>query len=280
MACPLTSPMLASPLTDFNKLRFPCIASYKLDGIRFVKIGGQGLTRNLNLIPNDYIRTMLENLCPDGIDGEIIVGHSMQDCTSAVMSKDGRPDFTLWALDLVTNSLERPYYERLDDLYKLVNNINDKHIQYIPTYILQDLSEFYEFENKAFLLGYEGIIVRDFSGPYKCGRATENEGWLLKFKRFLDSEAVIIGFKEQIRKANKVRKGILGKFIARDEVRFPGVDLKIATGKNLTTALRRDIWNNQEIYLGKIINYRYQGVGTTNAPRFPTWHSFRHSDDT
>ena len=39
---------------------------------------------------------------------------------------------------------------------------------------------------------FMGAAWRTPDSPYKCGRSTENEGFLLKIKRFEDSEAVVL----------------------------------------------------------------------------------------
>jgi len=142
------------------------------------------------------------------------------------------------------------------------------------------------------------VMIRDPQGPYKNGRSTEREGWLLKLKRFVDSEARVTGFVEQLHNANEatinelgstarssakaglVPAGTLGKFLAVDvNGRFPGLELKIGTGKGLTLALRNEIWNNQAKYMGKLVKYRFQEIGVKDAPRIPVWLGFRDPDD-
>jgi DNA ligase-1 len=289
--------MLASSVEDPAKLNYPLIASPKLDGIRFIKLNGQGLTRKLKPIRNNYVRKTLEELCPNGIDGELMAGDTFNACTSAVMSEEGEPSFTLWVFDLVLSSLSKPYSVRLKDLINTVNALDAPFVKAVPTKIINNYTELLVFEKECLARGFEGIMLRDPNGPYKCGRATKREGWLLKLKRFEDSEAIVIGFEEQMHNQNEaqvnelgytkrslskvgmVQAGTLGAFIARDEKRFPGVELRIGTGKGLTAALRQEIWDNKESYVGKIITYRFQEIGTQNAPRLPIWKGFRHPDD-
>ena len=198
---------------------------------------------------------------------------------------------------MVTGDLAKPYCERLKDLIAAVKTINNAHVKFVPVKIVNNAEELAAFEVECLAQGFEGVMVRDPNGPYKCGRSTAREGWLLKLKRFVDSEAVIIGFEEQMHneneakinelghtqrssaKAGKVPAGTLGKFIARDEARFPGIDLKIGTGEGLTAALRQKIWNDRTAYMGKIVNYRFQEIGVKDAPRIPIWHGFRDPDD-
>jgi DNA ligase-1 len=290
--------MLAGKVGEgLTGIKYPCIASAKIDGIRFLKVSGRGLTRSFKPIKNNYIRTLLERICPDGIDGELTAGSTFQACTSAIMSSDGEPDFKLWTFDLVLDDLLKPYRKRLDDLRTAVERIGDSRVVFIPVKYARDADELSEFENECLATGFEGVMIRDPDGPYKCGRSTEKEGWLLKLKRFCDSEAIITGFEEQMHNANeaevnelghthrssakagKVPAGTLGKFLAVDGKKFPGIELKIGTGEGLTAALRQEIWNNRESYLGKMVLYRYQSIGVKDAPRIPIWKGFRDPDD-
>ena len=114
---------------------------------------------------------------------------------------------------------------------------------------------------------------------------------MLKWKRFEDSEAFIIGFveaeqntnaqetnelglsKRSHAKAGKIKKGTLGAFKVRDAV--SRVEFEIGTGKGLTAALRQKIWDNQAIYLGTLVNYTFQPTGIKDKPRFPSFVGFR-----
>ena len=61
------------------------------------------------------------------------------------------------------------------------------------------------YESKITDLGYEGLIIRDPFAPYKFGRSTVREGFLLKVKRFVDSEAVVIGIEEEMYNGNEAQ---------------------------------------------------------------------------
>ena len=50
-------PMLAALCEDVTKLRYPVIASPKLDGIRALVIDGQLVSRTLKPIPNRYVQS-------------------------------------------------------------------------------------------------------------------------------------------------------------------------------------------------------------------------------
>ncbi|MFM7851045.1 MAG: hypothetical protein ACKO96_03815, partial [Flammeovirgaceae bacterium] len=58
--------------------------------------------------------------------------------------------------------------------------------------------------------GYEGVMIRGLHGPYKQGRATLKQGWLMKLKEFDDDEAVIIGYEEKMKNNNAAQVNELG----------------------------------------------------------------------
>jgi DNA ligase-1 len=83
-------PMLASPAPE--TIKFPVLASPKLDGIRCIIRDGVAVSRNLKPIPNVYIQKSLAGLPP--LDGELIVGPPVGNdvwnrSNSGVMSRDG-----------------------------------------------------------------------------------------------------------------------------------------------------------------------------------------------
>ena len=57
-------------------------------------------------------------------------------------------------------------------------------------------------------------MMRNPIAPYKQGRGTFREGIIYKLKRFEDSEAVIIGFVEQMTNQNVLEKDELGYELA------------------------------------------------------------------
>jgi hypothetical protein len=54
-------------------------------------------------------------------------------------------------------------------------------------------------------------MLRDPNGPYKFGRSTRKEGYLLKLKRFCDSEAEVIGVVELMHNGNEAKTNALGR---------------------------------------------------------------------
>lgn len=294
----ISKPMLAEAIEDTSTLPYPMIATPKIDGIRCLSIDGQATSRSLKPIRNEHIRTSLARLLPsDSIfDGELEVGGSFSESTSGIMSKEGTPEFTYAIFDLVDDPKE-PYIDRLAKLKAFCLSVPDpdRRIIMVPYVVINSEPELLRFEARCLSDGFEGVMLRRPDGPYKSGRSTLREAWLLKLKRFADSEAEIIGTEEgstnineptrnalgyverSSAKAGKVPSGTLGNFIVRDLK--TGVEFSIGNGPGLTHELRKSIWESRDQWIGQIVKYKYQPTGIVEAPRFPQFLGFRDPND-
>jgi len=290
-------PLLSGKVEDINKLRFPLVASPKIDGIRCLILNGKPVSRKLKLIPNRFIQDDLGALAPrlNGLDGELLIeGKPFNEISSTVMSEDGTPiDVKFKVFDSFTDP-DLPYALRLQSAIAQVDKITPLHsgIKVIESKILNNTAELLAYEGACLFLGYEGVMTRSVDGRYKYGRSTANEQILLKLKRFEDSEAVVIGAIEEQRngnaavvdelghtkrsshKANLHGKGVLGAFRVR---RPDGLEFDIGTG--FSAEQRLLYWKGIDLLIGKTIVYKHQPHGALEKPRFPVWKGFRHEDD-
>lgn len=296
----IKKPMLAETLeitsdAALEALKYPVLGSPKLDGIRGLRVDGKTLSRKFLPIPNKFVQSKMAEL-PNGLDGELMTGTTFGAVQSAFMSEDGEPDFRYWVFDYVSTSLTKPYADRIKELEMLA--LPDFCVKVIPR-IIKSKEELIAYETECLELGFEGIMIRTTNSPYKGGRSTLKEAFLLKVKRFKDSECVVIGFEEQMEntneakkdafgrtkrsshKANMVPKGTLGKFLVKEigDTPWKGKEFAIGTGEGLTHVIRQEIWDNKDKYLGKIITYTYQPVGVKDLPRIPIWKGFRDERD-
>ena len=292
----ITKTMLAGTIDDITKLKYPLGATYKLDGIRCLKPHEPSVvSRTFKPIANKHISALLSGIVPVGIDGEIMAGANFQEVTHAVMSQTGVPDFIYNIFDYVKDDCSKPYSARMDDLKTWYDNVGHNYpfIKILIPTIIHNESELLDFEEEALDAGYEGVILRSLDSPYKNGRSTMKEGYLLKLKRFLDSEAVILGFEELMNnnnvatkdafgrsersshKANLSNAGTMGALIVEDVVTHQ--QFKIGTGFDAN--LRAKIWQNQAEYLGTLAKYKYFPVGVKDAPRHPVFLGIRSEED-
>lgn len=276
---------------DLDKIKYPVIVQPKIDGIRCLVLDGQALTYSLKPIPNKYTREYLERTVGKfNLDGELIlIEGNFQDIQSAFMSREGEPNFIYFVFDAVQgNDYETRFvnasYEKILQIY---------HCEYILAKSkLEVLLWESMYVNK---LGHEGIILRSPHGLYKYGRSTLKEGYLLKLKRFVDAEAVILEkysleintnflgenehglSKRSSHKAGKVSADMLGGLVVRG-INGTYKDKQFNVGSGFTEKQRIDIWNQK--LTNKIIKYKYQSVGsTTEKPRMPIFLGFRDEKD-
>lgn len=289
-------PMLASE-ADLTKLQFPLYASPKLDGIRASVVGGKLLTRSLKEVPNRHIFGALSDRRFDGLDGELIVGDKCasdvyRNTVSYVMSRDGAPLADYWVFDLhdVPSGFEGRYTELRAQHPAL--SASGVRIQLLPQTLVRSHDELMEYEADVVVSqGYEGVILRGMHSPYKYGRSTAREGYLLKLKRFLDSEAEVIEVIEEMHNGNeattnelgrtkrsshqagKTGKGRAGALLVRDV--NTAVEFQIGTGMNDSD---KDWWW-QHGKPGALVKYKYFPVGVKDRPRHPVYLGIRDTHD-
>lgn len=291
----ITRPMLAAAATsaDLDKLNYPLLASPKLDGIRCLVHPELGpVTRSFKPVANKYIREQLNRISYHGLDGELmVVDHEgrpldFNPIQSAVMSRDGEPNFQFWVFD---NFLENTGYQFR---YQKIMIDWGTHSIIKPLYhhVLLTPEEARIVAAGCISSGYEGTIFRDPNGAYKSGRSTLKQQGMIKYKEFSDAEGTIIGFEEKHHNTNPDEKDEFGlaKRSHKKEGMQPAGTLgavilstkwgELKVGSGIDEALRTQIWTNQSVYLGKIVTFKYQTYGMQDLPRFPIFLRFREKE--
>jgi DNA ligase-1 len=283
-------PMLAGTPKDLGAITWPKIATPKYDGIRAITYQGQIVSRRLKPIPNRFIRETLQGL-PDGLDGELMIEGTFSDVTSGIMSKDGEPPFVYHVFDWLGEDLTEPYINRIDRLEQWCAAEGNPFVRYVPAELLESREDLDAFESQCLLGGFEGVMVRDPWGPYKFGRSTEKEGYLLKVKRWTTEEAIVVGFEELQHNDNPAEMNELGltKRPTAKAGKRPGGTLgtlvvearriRFEIGSGFTEAQRQEIWDHQDKYLHELVTFKHQAHGAKDKPRFPGFVGFRHVDD-
>lgn len=205
-------PMLSASLdgVDLSTLRYPLLVSPKLDGVRCILWEGVAYSRNAKPIRNRFVQEWAQDY--HNLDGELIVGsptdpHCLNNTQSGVMSFDGEPDFTFHLFDTIHN--EQPFRARLNFVQEQM--AREEKAVLVPHYVASTHEEVAQVEANALEDGYEGIMLRDPAGPYKHGRSTLREGYLMKLKRFQDGEAVVIRIEEGRVNNNELERDELGR---------------------------------------------------------------------
>lgn len=291
----INRPMLAAT-TDGSNLMYPLLGSAKFDGIRALVRGGVVVSRNLKPIPNEEVQRLWGKKKYEGLDGELIVGDPTakdvyRKTNSGVMTFEGKPDVTFRVFD---NFLlkSQPFHRRLLTVSKFAK-ANAK-MGLVPVYHtpIRSYEALLKYEESILELGFEGVMLRSYEGEYKEGRATLNEGTLMKLKRFLDAEAVVVGFEElehnmneqqrsllglakrSSHKANRVAGGVLGALVCQ----LPG-GVRFNIGSGFTQEEREEFWRIRDKLKGRLVKYKYFPVGIKDKPRFPVYLGWRDPID-
>lgn len=288
---------------DFSTLKYPLLASPKLDGIRCVIHPTLGaVTNTLKPIPNNHIRKLLSRSPFNYLDGELIVGNiadpkSFKGTQSGVMTMDGEPDFTYQVFDNFEAGHMCGFSIRTIDAQNALERADVPYTKYLPQVFISDYAQLQEYEEQQLAIGYEGVIIRSLQGKYKFGRSTLKEGDMVKMKRFTDAEAIIINWDSLARNENEAfvdnlglqKRGYSQKNKVVDPTRVgrfycQGIngqfkDALFWIGSGLTDDERLEyqsiLLTNPERIIGQTITYKYQAHGSDQAPRTPIWKGFR-----
>jgi len=303
--------MLAATLTKdlMHKVEWPVIATPKIDGIRCLIHPELGpVTRSFKPVPNNFVRDHLGMIAEDlYLDGELIVvdaqGRALpfNDIQSAIMSGAGEPQYKYLVFDCFAHPSDS-YERRLRTAFDHVREIqevraNVDRVQYVTPGKIKEPDNFFLYHDMMIQNGYEGTMLRHPEGPYKSGRSTVPQGWLLKFKNWEDAEGTIIGFEELMRndnvderdkfdlakrsskKAGLVPMNTLGALV----LDTPWGELRVGSG--FDDRARDEIWQRNRSHpeeespdLGRRVRFKYQGYGMGELPRFPIFLGFREGE--
>jgi DNA ligase-1 len=289
---------------DLHLLRFPLIASPKLDGIRMSVQDSKLLSSTLKDIPNMYVREVLSNTSFNDLDGEGCVG-SVTDgkcfsrSTSLLMSDDEPiTEPVVWyVFDKFVDGLSCRHRQHRACLQLLSADVSFGllSVKWLKQTVVTNLQEFLDFEKKCVDEGYEGAMYRNPDSLYKQGRSTLNGQELIRRKPFEDAEAIVIGWEEGETNTNpktinalglskrgsskvgKVKNGTLGNYLVKGLTAFKDVDFSITAFGTDDENVER--WNNKDQLIGKIIKYKYQKYGSKDRPRIATGIGFRSELD-
>jgi DNA ligase-1 len=291
-------PMLAATVKDVGQLKFPLLASPKIDGVRAIVINGMVMSRSLKPIPNMHVQFIFGRSEYNGLDGELVVGPPnakdvYNKTVSGVMAQEGKPDIHFLVFD--DCSVDDSFQNRLVSArLRIGDGLSRGSIcRSLPQRTVHSHEDVLELETKWLAEGYEGVMLRHPHGPYKHGRSTMREGWLMKLKRFTDGEATVVGFTQAMHNSNdaevselggKVRSSKkagmvpvekLGSLVVKDVV--SGIEFEIGTGYNDETRVK--LWKHRAGLVGNLVKYKHQEVGAVVKPRFPVFIGFRSHID-
>ena len=282
-------PMLSASLDgiDLSTLRYPLLVSPKLDGLRCIVHEGVAYSRNAKPFRNRFVQKWAAN--HHGLDGELIVGSPTEgqvlERSKAVTAFDGEPDFRFHLFDAYEHG--GTFEERLEHVQQ--NHYDCDRIVCVPHFRVSTRVDLRRHEEGWLAAGYEGLMARDPQGPYKNGRSTLREGYLMKLKRFEDGEARVVELEEAMENTNELERDELGR--AKRSHRADGLvgkgmvgvlicedpkwgRIRVSPG-TMTHAERYTLWTFPRDIIGKTIHWRSFGYGAVDAPRFARYYGIR-----
>lgn len=273
---------------EFSRGRYFLVTD-KFDGIRATNHNNGLLSRTMKPIPNEWICNVASYALGVNFDMEIMtytdgVADDFHTVQSKVMTREDQPIHKFHIFDDFAYP-DDPYHQRILRLNMFNHSINDDHVTFEMPRPVSSLFALQMEHTEAINRGREGLIVRDPFSPYKYGRSTLNEGWMLKLKLWEDAEARIIGWEPLMRNTNESTINIFGR-----QERGHGIQGKIADnmlgafiveseefgvfniGGPFTTLQRCNFWQN---HLNSILTYQFQRHGTKEKPRSPRFKGIR-----
>ena len=282
-------------------IRYPVYGSPKFDGIRCVQMQDGPKSRTLKPLPNLAIHRIMGTDMAGKfyLDGEIIIGDPTASdvfrvTSSGVMSHAGVPAFGYYVFDIWNHS---GTFEQRYGLLQVWEEagVLPPYVEVVKQELLNDEEELLAYEHQQLELGYEGVILRNPKSPYKYGRSTLREQYLLKRKPLEQAEGKVIGWeflrvntneaiandvgyaKRSTEAAGLVadysRLGALTVEVLNGE--YKGAQVSIGTG--FTMAEREHLAHHDAT--GKIVTFAYQSSGAKDRPRFPSFKGFRDNID-
>jgi DNA ligase-1 len=307
-------PLLATDYVE-SKLVFPLGVQPKIDGVRGLTTEGHLTGRSLKKHKNKYTTAFYSIPEYRDLDGELAAQDERHPdlcriTQSALSTIKGEP-FTLWHLFdcLHKHVVKGPYVERHAYLFNFITHEQSQgrcmHAKVVPMTICKDLPQLLAMDEHYLELGYEGTIIRRLDAPHKEGRATVLQGQLLRIKRFIEAEALVVGFEEgnanenvaQINELghtfrsshqeNKVPNGMIGNLQCTilEDVYYNG-GLLFAAGQPITVSpgnmdhkLRKHYFDNPSEIVQHVIKFKFFPKGIKDKPRFATYVCHRSAED-
>jgi DNA ligase-1 len=272
-------PMLAhtyEPNTKKNKkndITFPCFVQPKLDGLRCImysinnKIKCQSRTgaffEGLSHITNE-LEIFYENnkvildgeLYTDSIPFEELAGLIKK----KKLSDDDREKIKTVKYHVYDIINEKIYEDRLSDINSCIKNF--QYVVKVLTYQCENNSQFKDYFSNFIQEGYEGIMLRNINGFYRCNYRSHD---LQKYKEFCESEYTISSFKE----GDGRDKGTV-IWVCQTE---DGKEFSVRPRG--TIEKRKDWYNNGKNYVGRKLTVIYQELSEMGVPRFPVGKDIR-----
>lgn len=262
-------PMLAIDWKKVKSVTYPCLIQPKLDGVRclmvvdsdkgklvkFLSRSGKEYT-TLDHIEKQVVGSVLNRSLI--LDGEVYSDElSFQEIISAV--KKQRADslkLRFRAYDIINDSDQK---QRWIDTKEIVETINSEYIQLVDTHECKNEESVKEYHNFWVQNGYEGAMLRLYSGLYGQGQRSRD---LLKVKEFDEQEFMCL----ELIKGQR-EEDVIAVCKTEESKTF---NVKLVGTREYKADLVKN-WDNKP----KPLTVKHFGWTDSNLPRFPVGKAFR-----
>ena len=249
----------------------------KLDGIRCFAIVENGVAklfaRSGKLISNfdDTIGSALASLGDGCYDGELMGKDFVALMRQAYRKENVEVEDTYLSLfdylplnEWKANNTIMSTADRYSELQNRVAKHGEtSYLKVVQRYVVGACyDEIMKLHHTFVEAGYEGAMVKTVNSPYRFGRSYD----IMKVKEFHDVDLPIIGIEEGTGR----HKNNLGAV----KVNYNGVTVKVGSG--FSDKERMQVWADQDNFIGRMIEVRYQEVTPDGSLRFPTFVCFRN----
>jgi len=250
----------------------------KLDGLRFFYKDNELFTRSGKPIfgfefIKDELAEIQENFDLTFIDGELY-SHELdfQTIQGYVLSYRNINEDHKKKIIANVFAVGRDDFKNTQDMIDVLKRITwykvnhncCSHVKTLNTFkVKNDFEEINRITKKYIKEGFEGSMLRHPENWYSYNRSDN----LLKFKLFKEEDFKLVGFDKGSGK-NKER---LGAIFVEGVVESKKIKSRVGTG--LSDEQRDHFWNNQNVYINKLVEVKYQGI--TDKPDQDGFYSLR-----
>lgn len=257
-------PMLANDyLKQGHRIKYPCYASAKLDGVRCLAIYTEdGIvlkSRGGKLYDVKHILSQLSTVMKQGDvwDGELYIhGKYLEEIVSAVKKPNAMTnDISFRIFDLVSDEVFEDRITHLKYIEDILYENKIYSVDVLPYEYVKSEAEMKGWHKMYVAQGYEGIMLRNEQGLYESGKRSAD---LQKYKEFLDEEFEITNVLED-KNQNAV-------FQVYDKTSCSNFTVTYGDFEQ-----RKHQLLYPEKYIGKLLTVKYQTrYKDSKLPQFPT----------
>ncbi len=160
------------------------------------------------------------------------------------------------------DDMKMPFSERTKLLSKLITP-KYKTLVNVDTYKVDTLKQVDDYMTQFLSDGHEGLMIRNAHSPYELKKRSKH---LQKYKKFIEEEFEIVGFKEG--KGEDIGT-VIWIVKTKDENEF-------SVRPTGTREHRQQLFKSGDEYIGKLLTVKFFEYSKKKVPRFPVGKSIRH----